>query len=775
MLTLKSIAATAAGSAALACLPLQAEGDRTIMFPAPVGHPDKVAIPGAHEFELTEIDAPKGIFDQVTVDIPIKGVVHEVILYRFSMRSDDFELLVDDGTQLNVTNPSEHRTYRGTVAGIPESSARISILDDGIHGSIDLGEEDGKWFVQPARSLTDDEIRLPEDLSEKTHLISKAMGGFLPGYTCGNDIWDMDLADHDDGEEGEEDGPSGGVAGATIYYVEIAFDTDYEFFQKNSNSVSNTINDIELIYNLVENIYEDDVAINFEISAILVRSSSSDPYSSTTADGILCEFRNLWNTGDEDDIRRDVAQIFTGKNVSGNVLGLAWLGVVCNLNGTDCSSYNSLAYGMCESRYTTQLTYRTSLHAHELGHNFGAGHCDSSSECRIMCSGNGGCDYPNGFAPVTISTIISFRNSMSCDTILGDELTLPFLDEFDSISSSRWVFNKGGTASTSALNEPSPSRSLNLDSTGSGAYADDEIRSRTILASGYDPMWISFHTQHRGVESGKSLIVEYFNSSGDWAQLTEIVSDGTDQDEFVFHEFEMGSDAMSNRLRIRIRTDGSSSTDDWYIDDFEIDDSAAEPPVDPPANDECSGSILLSDGITPFSNLGATDTEYPLLASCDEGNGTNMGSDVWFYYITSCAGTISVGTCGSTELDTKIAVYNGLFGCPYQDEHLMACSDDSTICGDDGFVTVSSSITPAIYIRVGTEDGSTAENLQLLISCLPDEEPCDGDLSGDGLVDGTDLAIVLGAWGTIDGDVNGDGITDGADLSIVLGGWGECP
>ena len=36
---------------------------------------------------------------------------------------------------------------------------------------------------------------------------------------------------------------------------------------------------------------------------------------------------------------------------------------------------------------------------------------------------------------------------------------------------------------------------------------------------------------------------------------------------------------------------------------------------------------------------------------------------------------------------------------------------------------------------------------------------------------------LLGAWGTASGfaDLNGDRIVDGADLSILLGAWGTCP
>ncbi|MBC22531.1 MAG: hypothetical protein CMJ32_01260 [Phycisphaerae bacterium] len=48
-----------------------------------------------------------------------------------------------------------------------------------------------------------------------------------------------------------------------------------------------------------------------------------------------------------------------------------------------------------------------------------------------------------------------------------------------------------------------------------------------------------------------------------------------------------------------------------------------------------------------------------------------------------------------------------------------------------------------------------------------------GDLNNDCIVDGKDLGLLLGAWGTDGGDLNNDGKTDGEDLGIVLGAWGS--
>ena len=52
---------------------------------------------------------------------------------------------------------------------------------------------------------------------------------------------------------------------------------------------------------------------------------------------------------------------------------------------------------------------------------------------------------------------------------------------------------------------------------------------------------------------------------------------------------------------------------------------------------------------------------------------------------------------------------------------------------------------------------------------------CPADLSGDGIVDGADLGLMLSAWGLPGAsDLTGDGITDGADLGTLLAAWGAC-
>jgi hypothetical protein len=58
--------------------------------------------------------------------------------------------------------------------------------------------------------------------------------------------------------------------------------------------------------------------------------------------------------------------------------------------------------------------------------------------------------------------------------------------------------------------------------------------------------------------------------------------------------------------------------------------------------------------------------------------------------------------------------------------------------------------------------------------------PCPADVNHDGVVDGADMATLLGAWGpclssNCPADINDSGVVDGADLTLLLDAWGPCP
>ncbi len=101
---------------------------------------------------------------------------------------------------------------------------------------------------------------------------------------------------------------------------------------------------------------------------------------------------------------------------------------------------------------------------------------------------------------------------------------------------------------------------------------------------------------------------------------------------------------------------------------------------------------------------------------------------------------------------------------------------------------------PTVFIAaeqlgLGTP-GDNVDALELLlcedsVSCAQQhaiqeqELQCIGDLNDDGLVNGSDLAVLLGSWGPCPppcaSDLTGDGLVLADDLAALLGAWGICP
>jgi hypothetical protein len=88
----------------------------------------------------------------------------------------------------------------------------------------------------------------------------------------------------------------------------------------------------------------------------------------------------------------------------------------------------------------------------------------------------------------------------------------------------------------------------------------------------------------------------------------------------------------------------------------------------------------------------------------------------------------------------------------------------------------SGEYTIALMLDAGdaVDESDEANNSSLVtFTVVP---ACPTDLSGDGVTDGADLGLLLGAWGQSGSpaDFDGSGAVDGADLGVLLGAWGQC-
>ena len=539
--------------------------------------------------------------------VKLDGVVRTMTLKKHTLRADGFQVLVqrEPYGPLVPVEPPPARTYRGSIYSLPGSVVSASIVDGQMTATI--ATPDGVYGVQPSDTA---------EIGE--HVVFRADDWIdREGVSCGvSDLMDTEVWD--------TDAVSGTIATAGLRVAEVAIDADVEFFLANNGSVEATVLDIETVMDAVEAIYEHDTGITYEVTTIVVRTVEPDPYTSSDNNVLLCEFRNTWNDAPLTNIQRDVAHLFTARNIDGNTVGKAWLWALCNETDSDCGNplavRENVAYAFSASLFTSAMPVRAALTAHELGHNWGAEHCNGDDDCHIMCGILGGCAGLTGdqlkFGTASTGSITSFRETRTCLADLANPPTVPFFDEFPTsvIDPGNWTYLNGAVLTTLAVNPPSPPYAINLDRAGSALYQEDEFRSNTIPLGGSADIALSYHTQHRSVAAGGALIVEYWNNNLTWREINRIESDGVDESTFVFHSHVLPADANHSEFRLRFRTEVDLPSEEWYLDDIGL---AAACLTD----DECNDG-LFCNGIELCLEGSCTSSASPCAVGdiCDEGH-----------------------------------------------------------------------------------------------------------------------------------------------------------
>ncbi len=507
-------------------------------------------------FTLQQTDVLGELGGEISLELNIEGVVRTFAMQPYSLRSETFRAIEigADGIRREVAAPAP-RTYRGFSTD-GEMSISGSLFDQGFRGQIVTeGDDAQSWDVQPLAMAA-------PVIDEGSYVVYNTSDTLPTGQTCGGAI-----VAHDDMMVDQPNQNANAGQRSSFLELELVMDCDFQFYSiDNGSSTSNTIADTENIIGGVSGVYERDLNITCVINEIIIRTSSgANPYTSNDAGTLLDQFRAEWlGTGGTNP--RDLAHLFTGRNISGGTIGIAWLSATCSTN---------LGYGLSESRFTSNFNSRVALTAHEMGHNLSAGHCSGGS-CYIMCAGLGGCGgisppgvTGSGFGASSISTITSYANTRSClDKAGPQQLDVPLFDDFASttIDQDRWQEINGAIVNSAASNEPSAPNSLNLDG------GDSIITGSFDLSDNVgENLVISLYTQRIGVENGESLHLEFEDIGGSWQNLATWVSDGSNQSNFDFTQVQIPLLAFHNDVRFRLRAATSASNDDWYIDDFRID------------------------------------------------------------------------------------------------------------------------------------------------------------------------------------------------------------
>jgi hypothetical protein len=319
---------------------------------------------GLSDFTIVSLEVPAEAGSYVEVPITIDETPTALRLFKHSMRSPDFKVLVsnDTGGLDEAPAPPKH-TYRGMLLGVRASRVAASVRDGQVRAWITIGDK-----IHAVQPLTDADPSADPSL----HVLYGA-DDLVPGdWSCGVQANLIDQVVHE-----FETMPTGG--GTKL--CEIAFDTDFEYYQQNGQSVPNTIADIELVLNAVENIYIGQVGIEYEITTIIVRTNVNDPYTTFVPETFLSQFQQHW-INNQGAVERDVAHLMTGKNLNGSIIGISFGGGICS---------KIFGYSLSQTKFSNNLAFRAALSAHEIGHDWTAQHCDGDPDCAIMCSVIAGC------------------------------------------------------------------------------------------------------------------------------------------------------------------------------------------------------------------------------------------------------------------------------------------------------------------------------------------------------------------------------------------------
>jgi len=233
------------------------------------------------------------------------------------------------------------------------------------------------------------------------------------------------------------------------YYLKIATDADYEFYQVKGSDLARTYGDMFSILNIVEGVYESTFNLKFIVTYQNVWTTTSNgyTYTSTNHSTLLSQFRNYWNSN-MTGISRNIAHLFTGKNIG------AW-GVAAAIGQIS----NSLAYAV--TMFAPDMQYTVT---HEIGHLLNARDANLMNPVPPECL----CDWD----PLSLQSVMcqgrNRPNLWFCQTSI-DQIG-PFLTRNSTLLTGDFPANLTLTGTVSGFNE---------------YKATQKITSNQVINSGY--------------------------------------------------------------------------------------------------------------------------------------------------------------------------------------------------------------------------------------------------------------------------------------------------
>ena len=309
-------------------------------------------------------------------------------------------------------------------------------------------------------------------------------------------------------------------------------------------------------------------------------------------------------------------------------------------------------------------------------------------------------------------------------------------------------------------------------SSGSGAYRDSDQKLMGVLTCG-----ASSCSNTNGLDGYGRFARAYSVGNFD-----DYLNNGTPDDDLY-----EDNDSCSEASYLTSQTSlpdliVKADDEDWYrlnlpagqTVTFDLDFAHANGDIDAQLfMVSCSGD-LVDEGVTntndervSASNYETTIRRVYLRVFLDSGSTNSYDMDISFTDNPDPTGACCANNFCSEVTQSDCAAVSGTWEGPNS-----TCADDPCTAPTGACCIAGKCYQLAsdlCKLAGGTFAGES-------VPCAADTcgTPCIADTNDDGVVDGSDLAWVLGNWGQAAGDINDDGTTNGEDLSIVLGYWGDC-
>ena len=348
----------------------------------------------------------------------------------FSAFGRTFNLLMQRNEALMKNYSSlflEVDLFAGTIEGVAGSWARISIVDGEFSGAVFDGNE--LFLIDNGSMVADSVDASQKDLMLQTATVVYRASDVTSTAICSNHDKDGAQANFSYAElvsdirqqraaatgqsanatgdatgDATSDGTTATATAATAtatqqVNVSIFADTQYVATSPNGAEAQ-----VLSQMNIVDGIFSEQVGVQFGITQITPLADNG-PLTSSNSSTLLRQFQTALNGNNP-----GLSHLFTGRDIDGNVIGIAFLNGICTVNGVGVTQAGGRG------------TFGALTAAHEFGHNFGAPHdnqagsaCASSPGTFLMNPSLNGSDQFSQCSLQQIDNVLSVRNACLVD------------------------------------------------------------------------------------------------------------------------------------------------------------------------------------------------------------------------------------------------------------------------------------------------------------------------------------------------------------------------